>query len=122
LTTAYQHGEFRKTAITMTADDAQRTVQDTIGGGTGNFPGALKRRAWVLRIHRPEGWPENFVPTSAKMNNKNIGGFRLLARNGSAMPFGDSTGAPDGDVFELKLPAASVTTEQQVEILFKPAH
>jgi hypothetical protein len=120
LTTAYQRGQFRKTLITLSADEAKKTVLVKIGGSTGSFSGALKQRAWVLRIHRPADWPENLAPTVATINERKVSGFRKIARNDSAMPFGDKTGAPDGDVFELKLPATSVTAGRQVEISFAP--
>ena len=109
-----------KTLITLTADNAQHTVRVGIGGSTGNFRGALKRRAWVLRIHRPADWPETLVPTQARQNEKTIGGFHRLARNETAMPFGDKLGAPDADVFELELATAPVKTERQVEVTFAP--
>jgi hypothetical protein len=36
------------------------------------------------------------------------------------MPLGDPTGAPDGDVFEINLPATRVSHSQSVEISFAP--
>ena len=44
-----------------------------------------------------------------------------IPRNESAMPLGDKTGAPDGDVYEMTLPTAPVTQTQQIEINWKPA-
>jgi hypothetical protein len=41
-----------------------------------------------------------------------------LTRNETAMPFGDMAGAPDGDVFELKLSPASVDKNERIELLF----
>jgi hypothetical protein len=36
------------------------------------------------------------------------------------MPFGDSLGAPDEDIFEVSLPATQVSKSQSVEISFAP--
>ena len=121
LTTAYQRGQFRKTSVTISTDSTNKKVLVTIGAGAGDFSGALKQRAWVLRIHRPVDWPENLAPTKARINGRQTRNpFRRIARNDGAMPFGDKLGAPDADVFELTLPAAPVTTERQIEIAFTP--
>jgi hypothetical protein len=121
LTTAYRRGQFRKTLVTLSADSANTKVLATIGGADGRFSGASKQRAWVLRIHRPADWPENLAPTKATVNAKPIGNrFRQIPRDNNAMPFGDKMGAPDADVYELKLPAAPVTMERHLEITFTP--
>ena len=59
LTTAYQRGEFRNTPITVSADETAKTVHVEIGAAKGSFQGALKTRAWILRIHPPADWPKN---------------------------------------------------------------
>ena len=121
-TTAYQRGAFRNTRITASADGATRTVQVTIGAAEGTFKNAMKRRAWVLRIHHPVGWPKNLEPIQVAANGRIISSsIRRLTRDEATMPFGDKAGAPDADVFELKLPSASVTTARQAEITFAPA-
>jgi alpha-D-xyloside xylohydrolase len=123
LTTAYQRGEFRNTLITASADDADRTIHMNIGAAAGTYHGALKKRAWVLRIHPPVDWPKNLAPAQIKANGKKINApIHRLNRDATAMPLGDKTGAPDADVFELTLPAASVSKSQSVEISFSPVH
>jgi hypothetical protein len=121
LTTAYQRGEFRNTLIAASADDADRTVHVKIGAATGTFHGASKTRAWILRIHPPADWPKDLAPAQVKANGKKINALiHLLNRDVTAMPFGDKIGAPDAEVFELTLPAASVSKGQSVEISFSP--
>jgi hypothetical protein len=121
LTTGYQHGQFRKTSVTVSADNTNKTVLVTIGPAAGSFSGASKLRAWVLRIHRPVDWPENLAPTKARINGRQTRNpFRRIARNDIAMPFGDKSGAPDADVFELLLPAAPLTKARPIEITFAP--
>jgi len=123
LTTAYQRGEFRNTVITAAADDTARTVSVTIGAGAGSFQGAVKERAWVLRIHPVRGWPKNSAPGQITGNGKKIGAqIRLLGRNAAVMPFGDPAGAPDGEVFEIKLPVAPTSQSQDLKIGFEIGH
>ena len=96
LTMAYQHGEFRNTTLTASADDANKIVRVGIGAAKGNFHGALKKRAWTLRIHPPAGWPKNLAPTDIRVNGEKINvPIQLLNRDAAAMPFGDKSGAPD---------------------------
>jgi alpha-glucosidase (family GH31 glycosyl hydrolase) len=120
LTTEYQHGKFRNTLITASADDANKTVWICIGAAEGSFPGALKKRAWVLRVHKPTGWPEgNFALTQVAINGRKADlPIQHLLRDEKTMPFGDQAGAPDGGVFELTLPLARVSKQQHVEIDF----
>jgi hypothetical protein len=123
LTTAYQRGKFRNTLITASADDANRTIHVNIGAAAGTYHGALKTRAWILRIHPPMDWPKNLTPAQIKVSGKKINApIHRLNRDVTAMPFGDKTGAPDADVFEVTLPAASVSKGQSVEITFSPLH
>ena len=103
LTTAYQRGEFRNTAITASADGAERTVHVNIGAAKGAFKNALKQRAWLLRIHPPVDWPKNLAPTDVRVNGEKINSLiRPLNRDAAAMPFGDKSGAPDGDIFDAR--------------------
>ena len=118
LTTAYQRGEFRNTPITVAADETAKTVHVEIGAAKGSFQGAPDNRAWVLRIHPPADWPKN--PAQVTINGKKINlAIRWLKRDAAAMPLGDPTGAPDGDVFEISLPATPVSQSQSVEISLK---
>ncbi|HUJ09088.1 MAG TPA: TIM-barrel domain-containing protein [Verrucomicrobiae bacterium] len=119
LTPAYQRGQFRKTPVTVSADGAKKTVSAKIDAADGSFSGASKRRAWILRIHRPVDWPENLVPATVKIGGRKVSSrFRRISRNVFAMPFGDQSGAPDADVFELNLPSAPVTSGRTVEVSF----
>ena len=118
---AYQHGEFRTTLIQSSADTASRSVRVTIGAARGTYRGALRTRAWTLRLHSPAGWPENLVPTEVRVNGKTLSQpIRRLARVETALPLGDPTGAPDGAVFEINLPASSVQAGQAMQITFSP--
>jgi len=121
LTTAYRRGEFRNTPVTTSADEASKTVCVEIGAAKGNFHGALKKRAWILRIHPPADWPKNPALTDVRVNGEKINAqIHLLTRDAAAMPFGDISGAPDKDVFEVSLPATPVSQSQSVEISFAP--
>ena len=92
-----------------------------ISGAKGTFQGALTKRAWTLRIHPTANWPKDWNPKEVKINGKVIDlPVQKFARNKSAMPLGDPSGAPDGDVFEINLPAARVSHSQSVEIVFAP--
>jgi hypothetical protein len=118
-TTAYQRGQFRETFISVSTDDADKKIQVTISAPNGNFPGALKQRSWILRIHPPANRPDQSAITQATVNGKKIKSpIHLLTRNETAMPFGDQVGAPDGDVFELKLSRVSVYKSERVELGF----
>ena len=118
-TTAHTRGEFRKTPIKASTDDASRTLKFSVAAAQGNFPGALKERVWILRFRRPAGWPEKLLPAETKLNGLHIENPSPLPRQANAMPFGDSAGAPDADVFVIHLPAQSVSKPQTVEIKFR---
>jgi hypothetical protein len=76
-----------------------------------------------LRIHPPADWPKDLAPEQIKASGKKINTpVHRLNRDVMAMPFGDKTGAPDADVFEITLPATPVTHPQAVEIHFAPTH
>jgi hypothetical protein len=101
------------------ADDAAKTVSVAIGAAAGSFQGALDERAWILRIHPPADWPKNLAPADVRVNGEKINAqIHLLKHDAAAMPFGDKSGAPDADVFEITLPAAPVARSQSVEIPF----
>lgn len=121
-TTEYQQGQFRKTLLSAHTDSQAHNLDVTIGAAAGQYNNALERRAWRLRVHSPKGTASNLIPTSVLVDGKeNRIPFHHLTRRESAMPFGDETGAPDGDAFEVTLPADSVTKARQVEIRFGPA-
>jgi hypothetical protein len=120
-TTAYQRGQFCKTSVFVSADDSGKKIRVTINAANGNFPGALKQRSWTLRIHSPANWPKQSAITQATVNGKKINApIHRLTRSETAMPFGDTAGAPDGDVFELKLSPAPVDKSECVELVFAP--
>ena len=123
MTTAYQHGQFRKTDIGLTTDETEQgaVIRVEIAAAKGTFHGAPVKRAWTLRIHPSANWPKEWMAKGVKINGQasNLPIHRL-ARAENAMPLGDATGAPDGDVFEISLPAARVSHSQSVEISFAP--
>jgi len=119
LTTAYQRGEFRNTRIQSSASDVRKIIRVEIGAAKGTYKNALKKRAWTLRLHLPAGWPDNLTPTDVRVNGKKMKAqIHRLSRDAAAMPFGDGSGAPDADVFEISLPSATVSESQSVEIRF----
>ncbi|MFM2294232.1 MAG: hypothetical protein RLZZ350_645 [Verrucomicrobiota bacterium] len=117
-TIAHTRGEFRKTKITTFTDDATHTVKISIAAARGNFPGALAEREWIVRFRRPANWLEKLSPTEIKLNGQRVEKLARLMRQPAAMPFGDASGAPDGDVFEVRLPALPVTRAAEVSIKF----
>ena len=120
-TIAYKQGAYRMTEIASLADSAAKTVQVEIGAGGGGFAGASEERAWTLRIHLPVGWPKNLVPGHVLFYPAPTHGefpVRRVAQAGNAMPFGDSAGAPDGDVFEVDVPRSPVNQKQTVMVSF----
>jgi hypothetical protein len=122
LTTAYQRGEFRKTSVALSADATSKTVRVDIGAAAGTFPGALTDRSWIVRIHPPTDWPKNLQPVVRLKGKETDWPIRKLDRNAEAMPLGDAAGAPDGDVFEVRVPSAPVSQRQTLEISFATAH
>jgi alpha-glucosidase (family GH31 glycosyl hydrolase) len=120
-TTAYQRGEFRTTQIAVAADDRGKSLRVMIDAAKGNFSGALAERSWTLRIHPTTGWAKNSAPGEVRLDGKKlITPIRRLARAENAMPFGDQSGTPDAEVFEVTLPAAPVFQGRAVEVFFTP--
>jgi alpha-glucosidase len=118
-TTAYRDGKYRATLISLAADDSAKTVTVDIAAADGTFHGELKKRSWVLRIHKPFGWPQIQAPAQVTVNGKKKHlPVLALPASRSAMPFGDVAGAPDGDTYEITLPAANVSKAMQVEVRF----
>jgi len=116
-TIVYQHGAFRTTPISLTANHSTQAVTINIGAAKGKFKGELRRRSWIFRIHRPYGWPQNYQPTQVAINGKNENiSIRIVPRMESAMPFGDPAGAPDGDIYEFTLPAVKAAKAIEVEV------
>jgi hypothetical protein len=120
LTAAYKTGQFRNTLIATTADDDTKSVTVKISAAEGHFKGALMKRAWTLRVHPPSSWPRDLTLAQVVINGRRSElPVRKLNRAESAMPFGDGIGAPDGDVYELTLPAAKVSKQTQVSLTFQ---
>ncbi|MDR3460130.1 MAG: glycoside hydrolase family 31 protein [Verrucomicrobiae bacterium] len=108
LTTAYQQGQFRTTAISTWANDANKTVSVSIGAAAGSFANAPAQRSWVARLRRPPGWSADLAPVAVTLNGNAIGPIVRRVGNASAMPLGAENGAPDADVFEVTVPATPV--------------
>lgn len=120
LTAAYKKGQFRNTIITASADDAAKTVTVQIGDAKGHFKGALMKRAWKIRIHPWSFWPGNLTTVQLTINGrKSELPVQKVPRAESAMPFGDTIGAPDDDVYELTLPPTKVAKPIQVILRFE---
>ncbi len=122
-TTGYQRGQFRTTEVTATTTQGAMKVRVDLNPATGDFNGAIKTRSWKLRIHVPSNWPKNLMASETSVNGLRITdqiAFPPRARAEKAIPFGDTAGAPDGDVFEITLPPAPVTEKRSVEISFRP--
>jgi hypothetical protein len=117
-TIGYQHGEFRNTAIMVSCSDTTKVVRVEIGAAKGNYSGALKKREWILRVHRPAGWPEDFVPANVTVNGSKLSQVTPVLHLTETMPFGDPQGAPDEGVFDIRLPSTSVGKKISVEISF----
>lgn len=118
LTTNYQQGQFRTTAISTWADDAAKTVSVSIAPAVGTFSGALTQRSWVVRLHRPPNWPADLAPVQVTLNGQSIGPIVRRVENTTAMPLGADNGAPDADVFEVTVPESSVLTSNLVVATF----
>jgi hypothetical protein len=118
LTTAYKQGQYRTTPITIWANNASKTISVSIGAAIGSFSGAAAQRSWVVRLHRPPGWPADLAPAQVTVNGQAISPVIRRVQNTSAMPLGANNGAPDADVFEVTLPESSVLTSNLVVATF----
>ncbi len=119
LTTGYKQGQFRTTAIKTWADAAAKSVSVSIDAAVGAFPGALSQRSWVLRLRRPPNWTTDLTPTQVTLNGQSIGPVLRRIQNATAMPLGDEAGAPDADVFEVAVPASSVSSSNLIVAMFE---
>jgi alpha-glucosidase (family GH31 glycosyl hydrolase) len=122
ITTAYRNGAFRLTSLSVAADDISKKIHVVIDAATGTFNGASSSRSWKLRLHAPVDWPKGFGPVEVKLNGQTVTPDSLnihQLQRADVMPFGDATGAPDEQVFEMTLPTASVTQKQTVDITFQ---
>lgn len=121
LTLGYKAGEFRTTAIRTWASEADKTVSVAIDPAIGTYAGAPADRSWVLRLRRPPHWTTDLVPSQMTVNGQPASPALQRIRNSSAMPLGDQAGAPDADVFEITVPAGSVTSSNLIVARFEPA-
>ena len=117
-TTAYQHGQYRTTPITMWADDAGKTISVLIGGAAGSFSGASTQRSWIVRLHRPINWSADLAPAQVTLNGQPISPIIRRVKNTTAMPLGADNGSPDADVFEVALPESSITLSKLIVATF----
>jgi len=121
VTTAYQQGQFRTTTIKTWADESAKTVSVSIAPAVGTYAGALAQRAWVMRLHRPPGWPQDLGLAQVTVNGQSLGPVIRRVKDTTAMPLGADNGAPDADVFEVTVPASSVLTSNVMVATFAPA-
>jgi alpha-glucosidase len=114
----YLRGRFRTTSISVSSAPRQHKVTVKIAPAVGSFAGNLTKRAYVLRIRRPAGFPPDHHPYAALVNGRPIP-IVTLAKAKSGMPFQGAGPAPDADLTEIRLPARSVSSPQAVEIMYK---
>jgi alpha-glucosidase (family GH31 glycosyl hydrolase) len=117
-TVAYKQGAFRRTFVSTWADDAKKTVSVSIGAAEGGFSGAIGQRSWTVRLRRPPGWSADQTPTQVTWNGQSIGPVVRWVKNVTAMPLGAEEGAPDADVFEVRIPAVSVASTNLIVASF----
>jgi hypothetical protein len=121
LTTAYQQGQFRATAITTWANDADKTVSVSIGAAAGSYANAPVQRSWVVRLHRPPNWTSDLAPMQITLNGQSLGPVVRRIKNASAMPLGADNGSPDADVFEVTVPESSILASNLIVARFASA-
>lgn len=118
LSTAYKQGQFRTTTIQTWADSAAKAVSVSIDPAVGTFTGAASQRSWKVRFRRPPGWTTDLVPTQVTRNGQPAGPVVRRIQNATTMPLGSDAGAPDADVFEVLLPASSVSSSNLIVATF----
>jgi len=115
---AYMSGSCRTTAIEALASDAAKTVSVTIHATQGSYAGAIAGRAWGLRLRTPAGWPVR--PGKVTVDGVSVP-FRVVGRDGGAMPFAVTGGSRDGDVVEVQVPSALVTQARTIVVRYSSA-
>jgi hypothetical protein len=107
----YKSGEYRTTAFEAVTDSLKRTVTVSIKPAVGSFTDALTERTWVVRLHNlPQA---DSLPGFVMVDGK-AGQLKNLEMVSTAMPFGSSQGAPDGDVVQVEVPSGSVSAARSV--------
>ena len=115
----YKSGSYRNTAFEASADDVSKKVTVTINPAQGTYAGALSDRSWAIRLHTPAGWPESARLVTVDGIRTS---FKVVVRNPKAMPFSVTGGLPDGNVVEIQVPPASVSTERTIVVhYYSPA-
>lgn len=109
----YRSGSYRTTALETSVDDGEKTVSVTINPAQGSYAGALANRSWVLRLHAPDGWPQ--TPNAVTVDGGETA-FTIIPRDENAMPFSVTGGSPDGDVIEVPVPPASVSSKRVIVV------
>jgi hypothetical protein len=107
-------GKSRTTQIECSTDDASKVVRVEMNPATGDFSGGITNRAWMIRIHSPTNWPDDFGPTEFRVDGQAMSGDDLSSKKLARSPQGKAA----GNTFELILPAAPVTQARTVEITF----
>jgi hypothetical protein len=110
----YVQGHFRGSAASLSSSgDGVRLI---IGKGEGEFKGAVKQRAWNVRIHLLPGQSVKAASLVGKALE-----FRLIhaGKDHVKMPFsgmGSTPGRQAGPVVEVALPKLSATREYRLEL------
>lgn len=128
VSSGYQTGAYRTTALTATANASNQTVTVQIMPAQGTFTGASSTRGWFVRIHQPYGFT-NQVPATITVDGSPAIGWSYVSQDTNqidsttnvpatlSMPFEDGVGAaPDSAVIVVPIAETSVATQQTVVV------
>jgi hypothetical protein len=116
-TNDYLGARCRRSQLEARLDPVTHRVLVRIGRAEGGFAGAIRTRAWALRLHVP---PELGAPQQVRLDGQAVSGWRLLAKGPAPTPFQLRGPALDGPVLEVELPAKAVGRARAVEVRFRP--
>ena len=103
----YADGFFSKTVVDVSSDSQEAEVKVKLNARRGHYEGQTSKRAWIIRLRRPKEWPKEWSPSEVTTSDNRILPVVYRRRSPDAMPFGDPLGAPDSDVFEIRVPSTS---------------
>jgi hypothetical protein len=122
LSPAYQKDAFSKTPVTLARNG--ETIRFVINKRTGNYPGAISSRDWVVRLNLPK----NSTPKDIIVNGKEVGFGSPVAlltqteEREEAMPFSGPGSRPRviaGPILELILHQQEVRDSVQISCTLK---
>jgi autotransporter-associated beta strand protein len=128
VSSGYQTGAYRTTALIATANASNQTVTVQIMPAQGTFTGASSTRGWFVRIHQPYGFT-NQAPATITVDGSPAIGWSYVSQNTNqidlttnvpatlSMPFEDGAGAaPDSAVIVVPIAETPVATQQTVVV------